>query len=622
MAMSLSLFRRATVVGALAVLLTPALARAAEYYVSPTGSDSAAGTSAAPFATLSKANSAAGAGDTIWVHGGTYYITSQLTLSKSGTSDTNRTKIWAVAGEKPLLDISRYNTTNTAADVPAVLVTGSWMHLRGLEIANAKVGASGDHSYSLLRTKNASNNTFELLDLHGGFGPGLFIDTGNGGNLILNCDSYDNYDVNGSQGDGQNGDGFGVHYQTSGPSTVIRGCRAWNDSDDGYDFISQEVPVTIEDSFAISNGRGSGGNGNGFKIGSSQTGIRHIVRNNVAWKNKAAGFYANHSTGGNTWYNNTSYMNGSAQYNMLASSFDSSGNVTGTITLSGSKAHIMRNNIGFPNKNTNMGGVDTMFNTWDLNITEASTDFASTADTGCTGPREADGSMPAACTFMHLKAGSPLIDKGTNVGLAVRRQRARPRRVRVRRDDDRHAAARAAARARAGPRGTTGAAGRGGTTARRRAPAGTTGAAGRGGTTGSAGATGAAGRGGTTGAGGRARPAARGTTGAAGSGVTDAAPPARPAPRARASRQAPRARPAPRARASPPAPPARPAPRARASRQAPRARRRRRLGHHHRHRRQRRARARARRAGAGGCSCNTGGTPAARCSASRCWRWS
>ena len=184
------------------------------------------------------------------------------------------------------------------------------------------------------------------------------------------------------------------------------------------------MPVTIEDSFAISNGRGADGNGNGFKIGSSLTGIRHIVRNNVAWKNKAAGFYANHSTGGNTWYNNTSYMNSSAQYNMLASSFDSSGNVTGTITLSGSKAHIMRNNIGFPNKNSNMGGVDTMFNTWDLNITEASTDFASTADTGCTGPREADGSMPAACTFMHLKTGSPLIDKGTNVGF--RSSAARP----------------------------------------------------------------------------------------------------------------------------------------------------------------------------------------------------
>jgi hypothetical protein len=397
-------------------LLASAPALAATYYVSTTGGDTATGSESAPFATLTKANGAASAGDTIYVRGGTFYITTQLVLSKSGTSDTNRTKIWAYPGETPVLDASKYVTSNAAVDVPVVLVTGNWMHLKGLEIANAKVGSSGDHSYSLLRTKNASNNTFELLNLHHGFGPGLFIDTGTGGNLILNCDSHDNYDVNGSQGDGQNGDGFGVHYQTTGPSTIIRGCRAWYNSDDGYDLISQEVPVTIEGCFAIQDGQGADGNGNGFKVGSSLTGVRHLVRQNVAWKNKASGFYANHSTGGNTWYNNTSYNNGT-QYNMLASSFDSSGNVVATIVLTGGKVHIMRNNIGFPNKNSNMDGVDTAYNTWDLGITEASTDFASTSDTGCTGPRETDGSMPAACTFLHLKAGSPLIDKGTNVNL-------------------------------------------------------------------------------------------------------------------------------------------------------------------------------------------------------------
>jgi hypothetical protein len=511
MAMSLSLFGRAVLAGGLAVALAPAVARANEWYVSPSGSDSAAGNAGAPFATLSKANSSAAAGDTIWVHGGTYSLTSQLTLSKSGTSDSNRTKIWAVAGETPVLDASRYVTSNAAVDVPVVLVTGSWMHLRGLEIGNAKVGASGDHSYSLLRTKNASNNTFELLNLHHGFGPGLFIDTGTGGNLILDCDSHDNYDQNGSQGDGQNGDGFGVHYQTSGPSTIIRGCRAWNDSDDGYDFISQEVPVTIQGSFAISNGHGADGNGNGFKIGSSQTGIRHIVENNVAWKNKASGFYANHSTGGNTWYNNTSYMNGT-QYNMLASSFDSSGNVTGTIVLTGSKVHIMRNNVGFPNKNANMDGVDTMFNTWDLNITEASTDFASTSDTGCTGAREADGSLPAACTFLHLKAGSPLIDKGTNVNLPY-----------VGSAPDLGAYEYGATTTgTGGAGGATGAGGSGGTSG-----AGGTAGGGRGGAGGTAGTgaggTGAGGRGGAsgTGTGGTSTAGSAGTTGS-GTGGTSA----------------------------------------------------------------------------------------------------
>ena len=133
---------------------------AAEYYVSPTGSDSNAGTQASPFATLQKANDSAAAGDTIWMRAGTYNCASQITLSKSGTSDTNRTKIWAYTGEVPILDFSNYSLASSSSDKPAITVTGSWMHLKGLEIGPAKVGSSGSHSYSMLRTKNASNNTF------------------------------------------------------------------------------------------------------------------------------------------------------------------------------------------------------------------------------------------------------------------------------------------------------------------------------------------------------------------------------------------------------------------------------------------------------------------------------
>jgi len=86
-------------------------------------------------------------------------------------------------------------------------------------------------------------------------------------------------------------------------------------------------------------GTGAGGNGNGFKMGSSKTGVRHTITNCVAWKNKANGFYANHSSGGNTWYNNTSFQNGT-QYNMLASTWsepNGKGTRTDGVTLSGTR---------------------------------------------------------------------------------------------------------------------------------------------------------------------------------------------------------------------------------------------------------------------------------------------
>jgi hypothetical protein len=109
------------------VFLARGHASAAEYYVSPTGSDSNPGTQASPFATVQKANNSAAAGDTIWMRAGTYSSTGQITLSKSGTSDTNRTKIWAYSGEVPILDFSNYSLASSGSDNPAITVTGSWM---------------------------------------------------------------------------------------------------------------------------------------------------------------------------------------------------------------------------------------------------------------------------------------------------------------------------------------------------------------------------------------------------------------------------------------------------------------------------------------------------------------
>ena len=52
------------------------------------------------------------AGDTVWIRGGTYRVTTPansgagINFNKSGTSDTNRIKYWAYPGEVPLFDFS------------------------------------------------------------------------------------------------------------------------------------------------------------------------------------------------------------------------------------------------------------------------------------------------------------------------------------------------------------------------------------------------------------------------------------------------------------------------------------------------------------------------------------
>jgi MYXO-CTERM domain-containing protein len=490
-------------------LFTTKSALAAEYYVAPTGSDSNPGTQASPWGTVQKAASTAAAGDTVYFRAGTYSITTPsgsngIEFSKSGTSDTNRIKYWAYPGEVPVIDFTNMKVSSSGYTM-GMHVTGSYLHFKGLE--EKGVPMINDSNNGIAVDDPASHDIFELLNLHHNAGNGIFIGTKqNGGHQIINCDAHDNYDPSpNGKSPGENADGFGVHYQTAGDSTIIRGCRAWWNSDDGYDFINQEVPVTIENSYAygsgyINSGTGQAGNGNCFKIGSSKTGIRHLVQNNVAWGCRASGFYANHSSGGNTWYNNTAYKNGT-QFNMLASTWSApngGGTRTDGVTLTGAKAHILRNNLGYPNDNQYIGanyGTDSQFNTWDLNITPADKDFLSVAEptpgSGILGPRQADGSPPNV-DFLKLAAGSAMIDKGTDVKLPF---------------------VGAAPDLGAYEYGATGGSGSGGTTGAAGAGGGSTGAAGAAG--GASAGAGAAGRGGSTGAAGAGN---GGSTGVAGAG--------------------------------------------------------------------------------------------------------
>lgn len=412
---------------AAALLSASGWSAAATYYVAPNGDDNAAGTLAAPWKTFARAQSGAFAGDTVYFRGGAYVYTAGInacasrtdtvnviTLNKSGQAG-KLIRYWAYPGEKPKFDFSQMKDD---CRVKAFNVTASYLHLKGLEITGAPQQPGNllnNESWGVWNS--GSYNTFEQIDTHHHMGPGLFISSGSY-NLVLNVDSHHNYDPYSKSGPGQNADGFGVHIRANRPGNVIRGCRAWANTDDGYDTINAESVVLIEDSWAWRQGYLPGtttslpaGNGNGFKIGGFggtyfANAPVHVTRNNVAFNNKTWGFYANHHPVASLFYNNTA-SNNRAGYNMLG--VDSS---NAAINLG-----VLRNNLAFGGTvATSIDGADVANNSWNLPVSVTAADFQSVSLEGWDAPRLPDGSLPQL-PHLRLAAGSDLLDKGVQLGL-------------------------------------------------------------------------------------------------------------------------------------------------------------------------------------------------------------
>jgi len=269
-----------------------------DFWVGPNGSDSNAGTQAAPFKTITAAHARVSAGGTIWLLSGTNMLSSTNSLSKSGTAAAP-IRIQAVAGgTRPVLDFSAqaFGSNNRGLNF-----TGDYWIVRGFEIQRA-----GDNCIAV----SGSNNTFDQLVIHNCGDTGLQItasssdatnDAKAANNLVLNCDSYENLD---QPTNGENADGFAAKLRI-GPGNVFRGCRAWNNADDGWDFFASDDVVTVENCWAFSNGKlvagtNSAGDGNGFKLGGAPAGAGeggavHIVRNSFAFDNRACGFVRNNN---------------------------------------------------------------------------------------------------------------------------------------------------------------------------------------------------------------------------------------------------------------------------------------------------------------------------------------
>ena len=158
------------------------------------------------------------AGDVVYFKGGTYKYTAGTTTCASGTaiisgvvlnksgSAGNLIKYWAAPGERPVFD---FDGIRDSCRIKGILVSGNYIHLKGLEIKGVRQNNNLNHE-SWGVWNQGSNNIFEALDVHHIMGAGIFIQRGSN-NLVLNCDSHDNFDELTSNGAGESADGFGCH---------------------------------------------------------------------------------------------------------------------------------------------------------------------------------------------------------------------------------------------------------------------------------------------------------------------------------------------------------------------------------------------------------------------------
>ncbi len=275
-------------------------ATATEFWIAPDGADTNPGTEARPFKTLPAAVTKAKPGVTLWVKPGTYASASTLDIISrySGTTAAPIT-LQAAPGARPVLDFSAQ--TPGTDTLRGINLQGDYWHIKGLELKKA-----GDNCIAI----SGSNNIIEDVIVHECGDTGIQItapssqatdQTRAANNTILNCDSWGNLD---SATGGENADGFAAKLRV-GPGNLFKGCRAWNNADDGWDFFAADDVIKIDSCWAFSNGKPIGGSnpagdGNGFKLGGAPNGVGqggavHLVTNSFGFENKACGFVRNNN---------------------------------------------------------------------------------------------------------------------------------------------------------------------------------------------------------------------------------------------------------------------------------------------------------------------------------------
>ncbi len=384
-------------------------------YVAPNGLDSNSGAIGSP-TTLTSAITRVAPGGTIYLRGGTYAYSTQITIDRtnSGTASAKK-QIVAYGSEKPVLDFSSqpYNASDVSQNARGLQINGSYWYIKGLEVrGSADNGIYVAGNYNRIENLDVHNNRDTGLQI-GRYASSASNSEWPSYNEIINTYSHDNFDPD----NGEDADGFAAKL-TVGPGNVFDGCISAYNTDDGWDLYTKTdtgaiSPVTIKNSIAHHNGQTSTGSstsnsdGNGFKLGGEKIAVNHIVINSVAYLNKKHGFTYNSNPGSITLKNNTSYNNGQSNYAFDTGTHQFTNNLSykGSSSDKTSGTDVSSSNVWWKNnKSTNAKG-----------LVAADDDFVSLTPALT---RNADGS-PNLGNFLKLVSGSDMKGAGTPSGTDI-----------------------------------------------------------------------------------------------------------------------------------------------------------------------------------------------------------
>lgn len=286
--------------------------------VSPDGKADGLGTEESPL-DIATAVKYAQPGQTLYLLDGTYTDWTNIKRSVSGTADKMITMVAQTPGK-------------AVFEGTGINVIGSYWHIYGIYVKDSTgVGIQVSGNYNVIEmctVEHAANSGVQLsrsgsADNDAGINGKLWPT----GNLIKNCESFDNCDA------GRNdADGFAAKL-TCGNDNKFYGCISHNNIDDGWDLYAKSVSgeigaVTIENCVAYNNGWLTTdditakdyqfGEGNGFKLGGGYLKGGHVLKNSITFNNHGKGITSN-SCPDCQIINCTSYNNsypGSGAYNV------------------------------------------------------------------------------------------------------------------------------------------------------------------------------------------------------------------------------------------------------------------------------------------------------------------